>query len=33
MTLNEELLQLLLQVKEQEKQIRRLKKENDFHYY
>ena len=30
MTLNEELLQLRRQVKEQEKEIRRLKKENDF---
>ena len=30
MTLNEELLQLRQQVKEQEKEIRRLKKENDF---
>ncbi len=30
MTLNEELLKLRQQVKEQEKEIRRLKKENDF---
>lgn len=30
MTLNEELIQLRQQVKEQEKEIRRLKKENDF---
>jgi transposase len=30
MTFNEELLQLRRQVKEQEKEIRRLKKENDF---
>ena len=30
MTLNEELLQLRRQVKEQEKEIRRLKKENAF---
>ena len=30
MTLNGELLQLRRQVKEQEKEIRRLKKENDF---
>ena len=30
MTLNEELLRLRQQVKEQEKEIRRLKKENDF---
>ena len=30
MTLNEELLQLRQQVREQEKEIRRLKKENDF---
>lgn len=30
MTLNGELLQLRQQVKEQEKEIRRLKKENDF---
>ena len=30
MTLNEELLQLRRQVKEQEKEIRRVKKENDF---
>lgn len=30
MTLNEELIQLRQQVKVQEKEIRRLKKENDF---
>ena len=30
MTLNEELLKLRRQVKEQEKEIHRLKKENDF---
>ena len=30
MTLNEELILLRQQVKEQEKEIRRLKKENDF---
>lgn len=30
MTLNEELIRLRQQVKEQEKEIRRLKKENDF---
>ncbi len=30
MTLNEELIQLRQQVKEQEKEIRRLKKENNF---
>ena len=30
MTLNKELIQLRQQVKEQEKEIRRLKKENDF---
>ena len=30
MTLNQELLQLRQLVKEQEKEIRRLKKENDF---
>ena len=30
MTLNEELLKLRRQVREQEKEIRRLKKENDF---
>ena len=30
MMLNEELIQLRQQVKEQEKEIRRLKKENDF---
>ena len=30
MTLNEELIQLRLQVKVQEKEIRRLRKENDF---
>lgn len=30
MTLNEEIIQLRQQVKVQEKEIRRLKKENDF---
>ena len=30
MTLNEEITQLRRQIKEQEKEIRRLKKENDF---
>ncbi len=30
MTLNEELIRLRQQVREQEKEIRRLKKENDF---
>ena len=30
MTLNEELIQLRQQVKVQEKEVRRLKKENDF---
>ena len=30
MTLNEELLKLRRQIREQEKEIRRLKKENDF---